>query len=351
MDLLVRYGNNFDFIRFIAATSVIITHMQVLMGLGECDLLCEWTQGTLSFSHLGVKVFFIISGYLIVKSLINSQTYSGYIWKRVLRIFPGLLFVLLVTIFILGPLATTLSIKDYFSSGETWKMLGTMSLFKLYLNLPGVFENNPLTNSTNGSLWTLIYEFSFYILLLIASFLGFIKRPLVLLMGWLTIFALRVYLGNKIFIYDYSSPYLLNLNILQVIDNGLFFVSGSLFYLFRERIQFDWKISLIVSIILLVSFYFNSNISRLVCYLVFPYLTFYLAFLPSRLNSFGKNGDFSYGIYIFAFPVQQLLVYYFGLTLGLPIMILMSFIITLSFAWISWNYVEKNALYLKDLIK
>ena len=82
-----------------------------------------------------------------------------------------------------------------------------------------------------------------------------------------------------------------------------------------------------------------------------PYVVFYLSFLPGTLNRWGKYGDFSYGIYIYAYPVQQTLIYLFGLSLGLPLMTLLAFVITLPLAVLSWHLVEKRALTYKDLVK
>ncbi len=153
------------------------------------------------------------------------------------------------------------------------------------------------------------------------------------------------------FIYDYATPYLLGLNILQVIENGLFFLSGSLIYLFNDKIRYDSKYALALTLSMIACLLISPNAARLFYFIAFPYLVFYLAFLPSKLNSFGKYGDFSYGIYIYAFPVQQWLIDSLGLSLGVPIMSILSFLLTLILAWFSWNFVEKKALSYKDLVK
>lgn len=346
-----RKSNNFDFIRFVAASFVIITHMQALMGWGSCDALCTISQRTLQFSHLGVVVFFTISGYLIAQSLVKSQTYAGYLWKRCLRIFPGLLVVLLLSMLVLGPLVTTLTPRQYFGSIQTWEFLLTISLYKLHLNLPGVFESNPVFSSLNGSLWTLAYEFSCYLLLLIAGITGIIKKPWMLLLAWLFAFSLRAYLGDKIFVYDYGAPWLLGLNIRYCLEYGMFFLSGSLLYLYHDKIRYEFKWFLLAMMLMVGSLFISPSLGRLSHFIGIPYVVFYLSFLPGTLNRWGKYGDFSYGIYIYAYPVQQTLIYLFGLSLGLPLMTLLAFVITLPLAVLSWHLVEKRALTYKDLVK
>ncbi len=349
-DSVHRSNNNFDFIRFLAASFVIITHSQALTGHGGNDWLSSISRGTIQFSHLGVAVFFTISGYLIAQSLIRSKTYSGYLWKRFLRIFPGLAVVLALLILVLGPLVSTVPLKDYFSSPQTWGVMLTLSLFKLNLVLPGVFTNNPMTNSINGSLWTLAYEFSFYLLLLVAGLTRVIKNRYIILLFWLGLFAVRTYLRQKIFVYDYATPYLLGLNIMYVVEWGLFFGAGTLFYLFRDEIKFNVFVFVAACVATIAAVYFSEAAGRIVYYITLPYIIFYLSFLPGALNHFGKYGDFSYGIYIYAYPVQQTLIYFLGADLGTPLLALLSFAGTLPLAVLSWYLVEKKALAFKNVV-
>ena len=90
--------NNFDFLRLIFASFVIITHSYPLSGIKECDFICQLTFGQVSFSYVGVKGFFVISGYLIFQSLQRSENIFDYFWKRLLRLFPALIVVLFLTV-------------------------------------------------------------------------------------------------------------------------------------------------------------------------------------------------------------------------------------------------------------
>lgn len=349
-DSVHRSSNNFDLIRFLAASFVIITHSQVLCGHGGTDWLSSISRGTIQFSHLGVAVFFIISGYLIAQSLVRSKTYSGYLWKRFLRIFPGLAVMLALLIVVLGPLVGTLPLGTYFTTPQTWGVFLTLSLYKLNIVLPGVFTKNPMTNAINGSLWTLAYEFSFYLLLLVAGITGIIKNRYVILFMWLGLFAVRTYLRAKIFVYDYATPYLLGLNIMYVVEWGLFFGAGTLFYLFRDKIKFNVLLFVAACVATVAAVYLSETAGRITYYITLPYIIFYLSFLPGALNHFGKYGDFSYGIYIYAYPVQQTLIFFLGPEIGLPLMVFLSFICTLPLAVLSWYVIEKKALAFKNAV-
>ena len=92
--LITRTSNNFNLLRLLAAFGVIITHSYTLLGFAEKDLLTKMTNGLLSFSRLGVYVFFVISGFLVANSLWNSKNTASFFWKRFLRIFPALFVVL-----------------------------------------------------------------------------------------------------------------------------------------------------------------------------------------------------------------------------------------------------------------
>ena len=222
-----RHSNNFDFIRLVAAILVIISHSNALLGDKELDLWAKLTLGTLSFSHLGVAIFFIISGYLITQSSQNSINWKSYLWKRLLRLIPGLIVVLLLCAFVLGPLATTESVPDYFRNKETYQFLFSTFLYIQNYSLPSVFTQNPIP-AVNGSLWTLAYEFTLYIAVLFCFLSGYLKKRKLLLFFWIVFFLFRAYLGEKYFWYSYASPYTLNLNMMYLFEWSFYFLSGML---------------------------------------------------------------------------------------------------------------------------
>lgn len=176
--------NAFDFLRVTAASAVLFSHSYALYGLPEPQPITGH-----SFGSLAVATFFVISGFLVCQSWLLDPSFPRFLTRRFLRIFPGLLVVILMTVFVIGPIFGTLVPTEYFSSVAVWQhlILGLLALGSP--PLPRVFENNPYPISINGSLWTLRYEILMYILLAsigrffsIAS-LRFIYPALFVLMG------------------------------------------------------------------------------------------------------------------------------------------------------------------------
>jgi len=237
-DLLFQ-NNNFNFIRVVAAALVIITHTYVLVGLGiGHDFLYQLTQEDMSVSILGLRAFFVISGFLIAQSMERSSTYKSFFIKRVLRIFPGLMACLLVTILILGAAFTNTTLFDYFSRSTTWHYLYNIFLFKIQFMIPTVFENN-FDPTVNGSIWTLAYEFSYYILVMCLHRLGMFTKKWMALVVCMLFFLIRIYTlyGNvpaKLFYFVMHT----DLQLDYFSDFGLFFMAGVVLYLYRTTIAY-----------------------------------------------------------------------------------------------------------------
>lgn len=163
-----RQANNFDLLRILFAWFVIISHSYVLNGLGATDPLFQVTNQTFLFSFIGVKGFFIISGYLIFKSMMVSTSIPEYLIKRVLRIFPALAVVLVLTLVAIYFIYPN-NLIPFFKNKEVLAyFLGNMILFKPHFFISGIF-NGQYSAAINGSLWTIEYEFllSFYFTLIL----------------------------------------------------------------------------------------------------------------------------------------------------------------------------------------
>ena len=157
--------NNLDAVRFVAAGMVLYGHSFVFLGLRE-PVFLSWTP----LGPLGVFIFFTISGYLVSESWDRDPNLWRFSMRRALRIFPGLTLCILLTILVLGPIMTTLSIRDYFSHGATLGYLKNVALYIVYF-LPGVFEHNKFPIAVNGSLWSLPVEFTMYIVVALIGML------------------------------------------------------------------------------------------------------------------------------------------------------------------------------------
>jgi peptidoglycan/LPS O-acetylase OafA/YrhL len=340
-DAVNRHSNNFDLLRFTAAVFVLLGHSYHLLNLPLEEPLTK-ISGHLFFGELGVDIFFVISGYLVLSSWDRNSNLGKFLKNRVLRIFPALIVVVFLTAFVLGPLVTTLSMKEYFFNPATWRYLESMTIYHIYFTLPGVFEQNIFKDVVNGSLWTLPIEFSLYMILLILGIIGAYKKRVAIVFSSVVLFIL----------YIYHQPTLSEITIPFVGDGvritrlALFFIAGMIYFLYRERIVFDWRLLLIFFIVWVASF--NSGYLQIFSFICIPYFVMFFAFIPHNvLNSFGKFGDFSYGIYIIAFPVQQTIIWLFHNSIQPLPLFALSLGTTLPLAVLSWYVIEKPFLKLK----
>lgn len=325
--------NNLDFIRFVAAVAVIYSHSHPLgQGLGTLDPLEVFSHREFTVGKLGVAVFLIISGLLIAQSQERSSSLGSYLWARALRIFPALGVMLLVSTFLLGPVMTALPLGTYLVSPDTYLyLLRNFTLYQSQWGLPGVFHGNAFPDVVNGSLWSLKYEFGFYLLVAGLGLAGLL-RGRVALVGWV-VAALVPFVPHV-------GP---RLNLWP--ELYLYFGGGMALYLLRDRVRLNgWAALGCTAVLVLTAWLGGFQYAVGSCG---AYLVMYLAFLPSRLAGFARYGDFSYGVYIYAFPVQQLIVALMGGRVAVLLLAVMATPIVVTLAALSWHLVEKRALSLK----
>lgn len=267
-----------------------------------------------------------------------------------MRIYPALIITTLLTVFLLGPIFTTLSLTGYFSDYHWAQYLikNTLIVTGIEYNLPGVFIDNPYPLAVNGSLWTLPQEIKMYFLLVVfCSLFTAIKQKLniswkldkALFIGT-TALALILHLSNHHL--DFYSGQSLKLFTM--------FFMGSSFYFLQDKISINSKIGLTLIALLLVSS-INKDTFYLAYTLFLAYIIFYLAYIPKGfIRKFNVVGDYSYGIYIYAFPIQQM-VAYLRPGCGIIEMMGVSFIFTVIAAYFSWHFIELKALRYKDHYK
>ncbi|MCH2341911.1 acyltransferase family protein [Pseudomonas sp. NPDC047963] len=333
-----RDENNFDFLRFFAASAVVLGHCYWLSGLGAVEPVRLFT-GSMDTADIAVNLFFVMSGFLIAASWIHSRSSLDFAGKRALRIFPALTVSTLFTAFVVGPLGTELPLGEYLLNSQTVRYLSNAALFTQF-HLPGVFTENPFPGTVNGSVWTLPYEVLIYTMLLV---LGLLK-----LFGRIAVLAVPIAL---MFVHFHLAPNLgLESDMLRKVTRlGMFFFLGSALYLYRKILPWNWKIAL--TLLSLSLFSARTEWWFFVHVLTLPYLTIYLAHLKiPRLSRFGRYGDFSYGIYIFSFPVQQLLVHWLDPKLSLPMFMAISLTASIAIAALSWHLIESPALRLKRFL-
>lgn len=327
--------NNFTAIRFVLAWMVIFAHSFVLQPVAGINMpLGFLLQNSTTTGQMAVDGFFAISGFLVAGSLVNRGLID-YALSRALRLLPALIVCVFLTVFVLGPLVTSLTLAEYFSNMETYRYLkNALGFSSTVFTLPGVFETNAIVG-VNGSLWSIPYEVRCYMAVGAAGLLGFLRSKMRgNLLATVVIF---------VFLMSYVDPELFD--ILQHVSSALLcFAIGVLLYINQDHIVLDGRLALATLIVLYLSF--GESWFPFIYPLAWTYVLFYLAFQTPFLNIDEKIGDCSYGIYIYAFPMQQLIAYL--MPSGTPYSnMVITTVVVIPLALLSWKLVEKPALNMK----
>ncbi len=329
----------FDYMRIILAFGVVVWHS---------NLLCYGENAEYGFIHdmlepfarMIVPMFFALSGFLVAGSFERSKTLVTFLGLRVYRIVPALAMEVFLSALILGPVFTSLPLENYFLDQRFFAYFLNI-LGEIHYVLPGVFEDNPFPNIVNGQLWTVPYELICYIVLSLFAVLGiFAKRH------WLFVMIVVYYIGQ------------IGNSILRPHDHVMgpagsttvmCFIAGLLIYRYREKLLWDKKIA---ALMLMLSLYLLCipNGVRF-CALPLSYLTIYLGLMNPGRNKIVLSGDYSYGVYLYGFPIQQTFValspafhvWYWNLAVTIPSVLAM--------AVFSWWLVEKPILEKRHLLK
>ncbi len=347
--------NSFGLLRLALATVVIFSHAVTLGGWGP-DPLPALDENQESLGGLAVLGFFAISGYLIAKSGMNADGLQ-FLWRRVLRIFPAFYLVLLVAAFVVGPLAWLMvrrPLTTYFNTGPQGPFAYVLHNADLWIRQYGI--NDVFATTTpfgekggsvlNGSLWTLSYEFGAYLIIFLLVVTGILARAR-FMVPVLTGFYLVVQIVNVV-TSGAGRLILPTLGDNERVALPLIFLFGSCLAVYSKKIPLDGRLAIFSLAIAL--FTLREGGLTILGYPAIAYLVIWLAArLPARLHWVGRTNDYSYGIYVYGFLVQQ-----FTASLGwnnwgyLP-WTLAVVVISGGCAWLSWHGVEKRALALKDV--
>ena len=333
----ISQKNSFDFLRFLFAFSVFVAHFSTLSTYSAI----YWPIS----SSMGVAGFFIISGFLITQSYYRSKNLSNYISKRIKRIVPAYVIVVLLCAFLFS-LISTFSLSEYFSSIVFYKYLAANLSFLNFIQptLPEVFTTNPLPY-VNGSLWTIKIEIALYVLLPVLSY--FMK-------GKKTFFVL-------IILYALSYCFILLMDYLYAIsdNNGIFlilrrqfigqiiyFISGTIIVFYFDQISARIKWILPISIVIFLLRYFQLDIEFINFLYPFSYaiIIIFFAYKVKGLANFSKYGDISYGFYLFHFPVIQFFVHLRIFNENAALLFCTCLFATTVLSFLSWAFVEKRWL-------
>lgn len=329
--------NSFDFLRLLGAFLVFCSHHFALRGLPEPMAGALTTLG-----GLGVYIFFAISGFLITISWRRDPRFFYFTAKRLLRIMPGLVVTVTLGALVLGPMVSMLPISEYLGHPGLRFYFSNLVFHPVYA-LPGVFTDLPHPNAVNGSLWTLPLEFSLYFIILCFLVVPMSERRRVLVLAGT---ALGAGLLGLYLVFTPHDPVVFYGNDLRfLLLFAPFFLVGSLIACLGPERVLDIR----VAGLLLVAFVFlPPSVMKIAAFFVLPYCVLSLGVLSvPGLRGAGRWGDFSYGLYIYAFPMQQLTIHLLGAETNQVVLFVLSLAATLLCAVLSWHYVEKPMLALK----
>lgn len=339
--MAITHDNNFNFIRLVLAILVLLAHAPELIDGDRHREILTNIFHTLSFGELAVDGFFLLSGYLILQSWQRKPRFTSFLKKRILRIYPGFIVASLVSIFIVTPLA--IQPIDFWQPVDLLTHLQRI-VFLDTPNAPGhVFQGDPYPK-VNGSMWTIFHEFRCYVLVAILGVIGGLNRSTV----WLVMSALVFVVHNLPLATCF--PQLSAEFAHQVSDLTrllTFFCAGGCFYLLRDRIQYTTKHALLALGVVIISL-FSEPLLHLTLPTLGGYGFFWFAFLkiPS-LKWFRTASDVSYGVYLYGWPTEKLLIWYLS-SLSPWAIFVCAVGITYACGFISWHLVEKPCLRLRN---
>lgn len=339
------YSNQFDAIRLFAAFLVLIGHCFELHspitkgGIGDPML---YLTGLESLGGVGVIIFFSVSGYLVADSMLRTKHGFEFLWKRVLRIYPALTVLVVISIFLVGPLLSRLSLYEYFSNELTWHYAKNL-IFVFQPYLPLMLEGNPLPKGINGSLWTLAIEVKLYFILAVLCFLGNSVWRQIAIGIYVLLFLVLFYwhffiqpLANVLY-FETSGYAALKLWSAFLIGNciRIYALEGQLL-----------KLVLINFAVFVICVFFKKAYSWFAFTSLLSFCVIYVGIIKSKRNYSWKKLDISYGVYLWAFPVQQCLLNYFP-EINFYLFVICTIMATVTLAYCNWIFIEYPALRFK----
>lgn len=334
-----RRENNFGFLRLLFAALVILSHSPVLVAgdIGR-DLLMR-LFGTITFGALAVDGFFIISGYLVTMSFVKRHSVPAYFLKRFLRIAPGYLACFIICAFFVAPFVGA---TNSFPSMHELRALFWQARHLLPPDVPGVFVglNWPLLN---GSMWTIAYEFRCYVATAVLGVLGLYnpRLRLIAIIGVVICIALNA-ADLPEWLHTPEGGYVGD--VVKNIHFAAAFGIGSLFYLLDGKIPLNYKGAMISGALLFVLLFYHS-VAEAALLIFGGYLIFWFAFkVPVlALSRFNNRVDISYGVYLYAWPIQNTLLWY-QRDINPWLHCLISLIGAVLLGYLSWILIEKPFL-------
>lgn len=331
--------NNFDALRLVGAFSVLASHQFALTGHGE-----PMPGGLYSLGSLGVALFFTISGFLVARSWQSDPNVWRFALRRLLRIWPGFAVAIVAAAMLLGPAMTHLPLHDYFQDRQVRHYFKNL-YFDLQDALPLRFEGNALPSPLNGSLWTIPIELKCYVALAVAGMVGLLRARYLVPMAWVAIVVVYAGLEPR----GVSIAQALGWDFWKWItfEYALLFTAGACYHLLNLGTDDRrWKATAVSLMVGVIAWACSRQFLGFVIAMPVTLLSVGLASWP-LMRSAGRWGDISFGVYIYAFPVQQTLIWLAKGRVHWALLAAACVAVTVVLALLSWHLIEKRALHLK----
>lgn len=329
--------NNFNLLRGAAATLVIFAH-SVDLGMRPGP---EWAVPIVYNRIAGnyaVQLFLVISGFLVSKSFFERRELLPFLAARALRIYPALACAVLLAV-VLAAASSTLSWVEFLRHPDTVRYVThNVFAFDIVHKLPGAYGSSYLPGLANAPLWTLPIELNCYTLLAALGMLGLLRWP-----PW---FALAL-AGLALWLSAAPQHFPAWVDI-----PGQFaaaFALGSLAFAYRNRVRLS--LPLVCALLAVNVILWHTPVAPWLFTFTLVYGVLVVAYSPPLyFAAYNRLGDYSYGLYVYAFPLQQTIVCTWPLLHPLPVFFL-SVAATLPLAVLSWHFMEHPALRLKWRVK
>jgi peptidoglycan/LPS O-acetylase OafA/YrhL len=342
-----RAQNGLGALRLLFASMVILSHAPELLDGDRSREPLSMLGGPTSLGGVAVYGFFLISGYLITASFVASRGVGAYLVKRVLRIYPAFVACSLACLLVVAPLGgadTMLSFRHWAHNLANLLMLAPPEAAGAFQGL-----KDP---QLNGSAWTIAYEFRCYIFAALAGVLGLYRtRFAYLAVTGLVValtFALRSSAGQSLVTayYETGLPRFTGDPLLMA-EFLSFFAAGACFRLYRDRVRYRGPMAA-GAMLVASALFFVEPVSQLSLMTLGAYAMFWLAFEPDwkLLRTLNAKDDISYGVYLWAWPITTLLIWFWP---AIPLVVLtgLTFVGAVGMGVISWRWIEKPMLRLK----
>jgi peptidoglycan/LPS O-acetylase OafA/YrhL len=334
------FTHGFDYIRLILAVAVILQHSVLATGGAEAASALWMTACRCLFAPI-LLMFFALSGFLVAGSVKKGGSRRAFVVLRVIRLVPALAVEVLLCALVLGPILTNLPLDEYFSHRSFFSYFGNIVGF-IKMFLPGVFLDNPFPGIVNISLWTVPYELECYLALMALWLTGLLKKPWVVF----TLVIVCAIAGTAYALAHYQWYWTGN----RPLPNSLIvaFLAGLCLNLFSAKIRLDIRLALLA---LAVMIFATLNYQTVyIAALAAAYLVVYLGMMHPPKKTFLLRGDYSYGLYIFAFPIQQAYSQWFVDYRFWYLNAIFTLVFGLAYAAFSWWLIEKPILSRKKVI-